>query len=947
MAHLLRKQTGVGLFTFAKKQISLAIATALLPNIALPQDQPDESGFEMILEEVIVTGSRIVSEDGFGRSSPVTVISMEEIKSLGFTRVEEILRTLPQVSASDLYGIGPGAAAISLRGLGEKRTLTLINGRRMQEGGLYNYGGDVNQIPPQMIERVEVLTGGASAVYGSDAVAGVVNFIMRRVDGVDFSTGISGYQHDNSNGYMRDLLDRHDYDYPTGNSGIDGKSYHASLIVGSDFADGRGNATVYAYWRKNDELYMGARDYSSCALSSSGTACHGTETAEIPNFYIAPINESGSVLWPEGRMLTLQPDSSLEGFAGNFHNYLPVYYFMRPDERWTLGAFADYEINRHATVYLESMAYSGDSTGQMSESGLFFHPAELPLDNAYFPESYRDSMSEFWPGRDNFLVYIAKRNTEGGPRQFNYQNSSLRIVAGVRGLLAGNWDYDFSYLHARTDSSLVASNDFVISRIPQAVDSRQCDPDPDCIPYQVFTYRGVSREAADSLTGVGTVKAITELDVVQAYVTGDTSWGLPAGKIKAVAGYEYRKIGFEQLPDSTIAQGLLSGWGGGFSAVSDGYNVNELFVEAQVPLLAERSYAQNMSLDLAYRWSDYSTFGSYSTYRLGLDWQSLDWLRLRTGYNRAVRAPNVRELFEPLYNSHWFGPDPCEGPEPLYSLEQCARTGVSEELYGSIPPSPSDYRGLWGGNPDLQPEKADTFTVGIVIEPAEAMQLSVDYWDIRIEGVIGQLWPELVLDHCAFDGQLCENVVRAANGTLWQSRDSYVLATQANLSENISRGVDVAWTWAPGDHWNIDLIGTYLIQQEWRDVPNEPGTWVDCAGIADPDCGVTPDWKHVASITWDSGSFWSLTGRWRFFGEVTYVDEVDQIVADNLGTQSYLDLNVVFRFADNHDVSLGVNNILDEEPPLLGGTLSSVGNTAQYHYDPLGRFLYATLNLRW
>jgi outer membrane receptor protein involved in Fe transport len=122
---------------------------------------------------------------------------------------------------------------------------------------------------------------------------------------------------------------------------------------------------------------------------------------------------------------------------------------------------------------------------------------------------------------------------------------------------------------------------------------------------------------------------------------------------------------------------------------------------------------------------------------------------------------------------------------------------------------------------------------------------------------------------------------------------------------------------------------------------------VDCAGIADPDCGVTPDWKHVASITWDSGSFWSLTGRWRFFGEVTYVDEVDQIVANNLGTQSYLDLNVVFRFADNHDVSLGVNNILDEEPPLLGGTLSSVGNTAQYHYDPLGRFLYATLNLRW
>ena len=280
-----------------KQQLGFLIsATCLLawlltvPGFA--QDSAVESEEDLLLEEVIVTGTRIKTVDGFGRTSPVTVVDMQEIESFGYTRVEEFLNTLPQVQVSNSSfdsNEATGTASLNLRGLGAERNLVLINGRRVQPGGVYSYAPDINQIPAQMIERVEVLTGGASATYGADAVAGVVNFIMRRVDGVELSVGVNGYQHDNRNSYIQGLMDEQGFDYPTGSDGVDGKSYNVSIVIGDDFGDGRGNATAYATWRKNAALLYGQRDYSSCALNKEGNACGGSYTAEIPNFSRGPM----------------------------------------------------------------------------------------------------------------------------------------------------------------------------------------------------------------------------------------------------------------------------------------------------------------------------------------------------------------------------------------------------------------------------------------------------------------------------------------------------------------------------------------------------------------------------------------------------------------------------------------------------------------------------------
>jgi outer membrane receptor protein involved in Fe transport len=696
-------------------------------------------------------------------------------------------------------------------------------------------------------------------------------------------------------------------------------------------------------------------------LDRFGTSCGGSGTAPVPNFIIAPLTEEG--LGPGGydfyqeAFLTLQPDSSLAFFDWdhpNRYNYGPVNFYMRPDERWSVGAFADFEIHERAVVYLETMGTSDRTRAQIAESGTFFYEAYLlPLSNAYFPENFRNSLEALWPGEDEFGIYVGKRNVEGGPRSDIMEHNSLRVVAGLRGVLAADWDYDISYLHAQTASSSTYVNDFLAPPLATAVDSRLCETTPGCIPYQVFTYQGVTEAAARSVTGTAIATANTATTIFQGYVTGSFGWGLPAGDIMAAAGYEHRREEFERLPDMLYEEGLLLGQGFKLLRIAGAYAVDELFMELNVPLLANRAFARNMTLDLAYRWSDYSSSGASSTYRAGLDWQVVDWLRLRTGYNRAVRSPNVEELYQPQQISGTNAVDHCEGPQPAYTFEQCARTGVTAEQYGHIPELPDPdlwgYQFLYGGNPDLDPEEADTVTAGLVVEPMDAMRLSIDYWDIRIEGVIEGMDTNVILDQCALDGQLCELVHRGANGTLWLGKDAYLIGIYWNLGEQHSNGIDVAWDWSPGDHWRFNLIGTYYLKQETTAIPNDPDTRWDCAGIAnDYYCWAkTPEWRHIATATYDSGGAWALTGRWRYFGEIDYTDETDQIAGDNLKAQNYLDLSAVIRFMDTHDLSLGVNNLLDREPPLLGAWQSSQANTVAGFYDTLGRFVFANVTFRW
>lgn len=953
-----------------KKRLSLAVTTALgltslvmAPNFAMAQDQDASVESSDLLEEVMVTGSRLRSVDGFGQTSPVTVVGMDDISALGLTRVEDILNSLPQIEPAQNSFISNGSsgtASIDLRGLGSNRTLVLINGRRMQSGGVASTAPDVNQIPSAMIERVEVLTGGASATYGADAVAGVVNFIMRRVNGVELTVGASGYQHDNDNKYIQGLMDARGFDYPTGDSGLDGKAYNVDLVMGADFADGRGNATVYATWRKGNELKQDARDYSSCALTGSGTACGGSGTAEIPNFYITALNPDGSLDYSTqtGR-LTLAPDGTLVDGSTNVYNYGPINHFMRPDERWSAGAIIDFEINEHAIPYMEVGFAHNATRAQIAPSGVFFQNFDLPIDNALFPDPFRQSLVDMFPGEDVLNIYIGKRNTEGGPRVNVYTHDSFRIVGGVKGAINDNWDYDVSYMNAHTSSNSTYINDFYLPSIGNAVNSDLCAADPNCVPYPVFTYKGISAEAAAAQTGVGIQANQTNTKVFNAFVTGNLGFGLAAGDISVVGGFEWRDEFYENISDTVYELGLLAGQGGPNLSVKGGYDVNEIFGEANVPLLADMPGVQALSLDLAYRYSDYSTSGGESSYRGGLDWQIDDMFRVRTGYNRAVRAPNVNELFASQGLGLWSGEDKCatdlSDPTdvPAYTAEQCARTGVTAAQYGNIAASPADqYNAIYGGNPNLSPETADTITFGVVVNPLDNMTVSVDYWNIKIEDTISGISPEVTIEQCALYGELCDNIQRLGNGSLWQGTESYVVSTQINLGEQQWEGVDLAWAWGLDTgigNFDFDLIGTYMLTKETTPLPADKTSTYDCVGLVSGRCYASPEWRHTASASYDMNSWWDITARWRYFDKVTYDGSTDQIANTGKGltSQSYFDLNASFRFMENHSIVVGVNNVFDKEPPLVGGTISENANTIAGFYDTLGRYLYANATLRW
>lgn len=943
--------------------VAAALSTSLTSGIVLAQEDTDDE--VLTTEEVLVTGSRIATVDGFGATSPVTVVNSEEIANLGFVNIEQVMNSLPSIETSQNANISNGSsgtATVDLRGLGTNRTLVLINGRRMQSGGAQIIAPDVGQIPTIALDRVDVLTGGASATYGGDAVAGVVNFVTRKMDGVEIRAGWSGHRHDNDNGYIQSALDARNFDYPSGTEGPDGENYQIDFIMGSDFADGRGNATIYGTWREQKELRQEARDYSAGALTGSATGVGGSANAIIPNYFIAPTVVGGQgPAGTNGRAYdygqeffgNITPDGGLEPWDGtNRYNYAPVNHFLRPIEQWSVGAFAEYELNEHFTPYFETMFASNTSRAQIAESGTFFVEAYI-LDLDDFPEPFQAALvDEFGAGYDEFGVYVGKRNVEGGPRSDNTSHDAFRVVTGLKGDINDAWSYDVSYLYANTRSTSTYVNDFFAPKI-----TKNIDPDTADILYDVFTYQGVTPEQAAGLGGVGILNGNTSTEVLQGFVTGDL-FSLPTASepIKVVVGYEWREENFERLADTVFEEGQLLGQGGPTPSLVGGYNVTEFFGEANVPLL------DSLALDLAYRYSDYSTVGGQDTYRLGLDWQPVDLARFRVGFNRAVRAPNVSELYTVQNLGLWAGVDPCggiiaTGESPEYTAAQCANTGVTAAQYGNISLSPADqYNQITGGNPDLQAEEADTITLGVVLTPTDDLSISADYWSIEIEETITGIGAENIVRQCAENGLFCDAIVRTGSGSLWQGTTGYVINAGLNGGKNTWEGVDVAGTWtkdALGGTFNVRLVGTYMLTKE-TEIP--AADTYDCTGIISSRCYAAPEWRHTITASYDSNNFWAVTARWRYFGGIDYdggltngkSDGVDTIVQGEVDSgESYLDLNATFRVLDNTEILLGINNILDEEPPLVGGSLSSNANAVAGFYDTLGQYLFAQATLRF
>lgn len=932
------------------------------------------------LDRITVTGTRIQSQT-VTASSPVTEIAEEEFQYSGATRVEDLVNAYPQLAPTfDSFenNGATGYPTMNLRGLGADRTLTLVNGFRLPPGGFETR--DISIVPASLVKRVDILTGGASAVYGSDAIAGVVNFVLDdEFEGVSLGAGYSAYQHDNDNAYMQERQEAAGFTYPTGDSGFDGISRNIDFAIGSSFADGAGHAMAYATWRKNDALFQGQRDYASCALNAGGTACGGSATNATGNFYVAQYDADGDQIF--GSSASQNADGSFRDSYGAPYNFAPINYYQRPDERYTFGGSVKYEINEHFRPYLETMFVNKRSSIQVAESGAFFADVEVECDNPIIGSLCADIGAD--AAADTTVVYVAKRNVEGGPRISSNETSTFRIVGGVEGALGEGWAYNTSYVYGRTQASDVGKNDFLTPRIRSAILGCPEGSFTGCVPYDVFTPGGITSEEAASLAGTSMEKTETQMTSLNAYVTGDTGFSLPwvtDDNVSVVVGTEWREEKYMFDADSESQAGNFAGAGGPSTPVSGKTSVSEIFMEAAVPLLNDVGIFRSMDMELGYRLSDYDRSGQANTWKVGFN-ADMGAVRFRTGFNHAIRAPGINDLFSPQSLALFTNDDPCSGAIGSQTLsltaQECLNTGVPLDRYGFIPANPAGQSNqLIGGNLNLNPEAADTFTAGFVVTPIENLQFNVDYFDIQIEDTISTIGAFTILEFCGKTGDpfLCDRIQRNAGSLdLWRGQEANsgrVINLIDNFGEVNTRGIDLGanYRWDMlGGRFTTSFNGSYLLDETVAPLPgvNEDATY-DCVGKINPQCR-TQEWRHIASLRY-ARDFYSVNLRWRYFGALDYVNDdgdaltVDKLLCANVGTpgtatcrgdgelaaQNYFDLSASAFIGERTEVTVGVNNIADKSPPLVGtGSGNATNANSPGGYDQAGRYFFGNINFRF
>lgn len=936
------------------------------------------------MQRIEVTGSRIPTLNTEG-ASPITTLSAKDIKADGPKNTEDLLNNLPQVFASQGAAISNGAtgtATVDLRGMGPGRTLVLVNGKRLPSGSATTTAADLNEIPSQLIQRVEVLTGGAGAVYGSGAVAGVVNFIMKdNFEGVEVQANMAGDNHQQHNDEVEAVVRKKGFPLP-GNKNFDGKKYDFSLLAGANFAENKGNATFFMSYKHADALLQSARDYSACSLGASdpGFACSGSGTsiARIgPNASTAP---GGGATWtPDGSGNPRKYVSATDAY-----NFGPLNFFQRPSDQYNFNSTLHYDINENARLYSDFNVHEYTTDAQIAPGGIFFgQQATLAFENPLLNAGWRQILGLNKPG-DTADVTVGKRNVEGGPRNSHISDVSFREVLGVKGNI-GNWSYDVFGQFARVNHQDSATGYFSNRLIAKALDV-VADPktgkavcrsvldgsDPACVPYNLYTQGGITQAALNYLQTSGTNTGYTQQSVFGINIGNDLgAYGIKmptaTNGVGISLGYEQRVEKLVLTPDMENQTGDLSGSGGPTVPVAGSYNVKEAYGEIRVPLLDNAPFSKHLDLSASYRRSNYSTGSDTNTYGVGIDWQPIEMVRVRGSVQRAARAPNIFELFTPQAVA-LAGPtdDPCGGSSPKATQAQCAFTGLPASQYGKVPEnSTNQYNGLTGGNPDVKPETADTITLGFVLDPIKNLTFTFDAFHLKIKNAIQAVNAQSVFQQCLTTGNplYCSMIHRDALGSLWLLPSGYVNAGTTNIGSQGTSGADIGASYrtrfAGIGGFDFTLNGTYVRTYTVENLPGQ-GSY-DCAGLYGPTCNLpTPKWRHKFRVTWNSPYGVDLAVTWRYFDRVKndsldpnplLNNSLDTVRDSFLASRSYFDLNAAYRINKRLTLALGVNNLFDKDPPL--GSSSSVGtsygngNTYPQLYDSYGRFIYANLTYRF
>ncbi len=702
--------------------LSVAVAVCALLGAA---SQP--AGAEDALEELVVTGTRIAAPN-LKSTSPVVAISSTDLKLGGHTDISDVLNLLPQISSNSLgqdlgnrtsgLTAAGGVATADLRGLGPNRTLVLVDGRRLGAGSpntaIQSPAPDLDQIPSALIERVEVVTGGASAVYGSDAIAGVVNFIMKKnFEGLQLDYQIGANQHSNHSTFSQNVQRDAGYTPLTGST-WDGQNTTASVIAGANILDGAGNVTAYFNYLKANPVRSGQRDFGGCQLNANSTLTGATCSGSGNSNYFEPTD---STINPQGNAYSVKGSQFVDwGTAGTqpptLFNTQPYIYMAREDVRYNAGFLAHVDVNEHVKPYLE-FGFMNDRTHQEIAPTALYEDAN-PLDpisgnyniNCSNPLLSAQQASLLCtpaqiaadaatPGSVSANVRIGRRNVEGGGRSSDFEHTNYRVVGGAKGEILKGWTYD-AYAQYYYTSFFTSNNQYLsFQAIDNALQVKGTAANPvcisggSCVPYNIFSDNGVTQAALAPMYLSGTAFGSNTLRTIHADVTGDLGkYGLQSplasGGVGVNFGYEHRAEHVKFQPDSGELSGLLSGFGGASVPINNGYKVDEEFIELRAPLVQDRPGVKDLVFDTGYRHSQYSTAGGVSTYKFEVQYAPVDDLRLRGSFNRATRVPSIIELYNPqLVGQISYGTDPCSpttdvNNQPVAAaatLAQCQRTG--------------------------------------------------------------------------------------------------------------------------------------------------------------------------------------------------------------------------------------------------------------------------------
>ena len=976
------------LFALRSKAPRLLLATALtaigLAGPALAQAQTAAADGVAEDAAIVVTGSRLSRRD-LESSSPIVTLPAEILTAQGVPTLETALNQLPQLqpnttSSSNQSG-GSGVLSADLRGLGPERTLVLVDGRRFNPA---NFSGltDLATIPDLMLERVEVITGGASAIYGSDAVAGAVNFTLkRRFEGVQAQ-------------YTFGQTDRGD-----------GQSHKVDVMMGVNAPDDRGNVTAFFSYTKRDEVLMGDRDFSrnplladaagrfqpfgSGNIPGGAIALNAAQLAQI-NGVPDLNNASGACNVGNAGVRFTQPGGRPEPFCRlrDQFNYAAPNFLLRPLERYQAAITANYELTDGIEAYGQffytkkenafqqaAEAVNPSSSGQAAGTVLIPNALTNPVLTQAQRNFFAANTAFFDPDGDGTYTVrgYGRRFEEFGPRTVRFTTDSFNATAGLRGKfnLGDNqwrWDTFFQYQQVDEDSErqnllsrsrTTAGLDVVVN--PNGTVACRNQIIPGCIPVNIFGLDTLTPQMAEFLSVDTTTASTFKRTVAGGSVAGDL-FKLPAGMVATAFGVEYRKDSFSIRPDEVALSNDLAAVQVPPIRNAGSFNLFEVFAEVRVPILADTPFFKMLAVEGAVRYADYNTIGGVTTWRAALDWEVNDWLRLRGNYSRAIRAPNLSELYAPTSQGFIGGRDPCLAVNnPSAAQKQlCVAQGVPQAFINTLTVGASQgFNTESGGNLNLQEEKADTLTLGAVIRPLRGLSFTVDYYDIKVKDAIAQVGAQVLIDTCfnTLDGSSipCQSIVRDT----FSGNINFVRAPLLNVAERRVRGLDVGANYGfdlptffnIGESSRLDLSANLSWQLKNSTVPITGLPTIDCAGFYGGACSsdatrISPDFRAFFGADYKSGPV-SIRNQLRMIGTLELLPGAPPSQSGTLRREAYWDISGRVEITKWLSLFGGINNVLDNQPPVMGFAAGGDSNTNPQLYDVIGRQYFIGIGTRF